>query len=203
VQPVEQASAGGFESLIARNDLGLGLVLASLLVAMFWGAAHALTPGHGKAIVAGYLVGTRGKPRDAVLLGLIVTATHTAGVFALGVVTLGLSQFVVPERLCAWLTVAPGLPGVGLGAPLPAGPRTASQIQVTRKQDKDGCSVKLLSFVPEEGDRVPADARFLQTPGPEIDESLLTGEPQSLPATRAVPTYPARADGDDLLGQPP
>ncbi len=114
--PVEPTPAGGFESLIARDDLGLGVILVSLLVAMFWGAAHALTPGHGKAIVAGYLVGTRGKPRHALLLGLVVTATHTAGVFALGLVTLTLSRFVVPERLYPWLTVASGLLVVGVGA---------------------------------------------------------------------------------------
>ena len=107
---------GGFESLIARGDLGAGVVLVSLLVAMFWGAAHALTPGHGKAIVAGYLVGTRGKPRHAVLLGLIVTATHTAGVFALGLVTLLLSRFIVPERLYPWLTLASGALVVAVGA---------------------------------------------------------------------------------------
>jgi nickel/cobalt transporter (NicO) family protein len=113
--PVESASSGGFESLISRDELGLGVVLLSLLVAMFWGAAHALTPGHGKAIVAGYLVGTRGKPRHAVQLGLIVTATHTAAVFALGLVTLLLSRFIVPERLYPWLTVASGLLVVGVG----------------------------------------------------------------------------------------
>ncbi len=112
----ETAPAGSFESLIARDDLGVGVIVVSLLVAMFWGAAHALTPGHGKAIVAGYLVGSRGTPRHAVLLGLIVTVTHTAGVFALGLVTLLLSRFVVPERLYPWLTVASGLLVVGVGA---------------------------------------------------------------------------------------
>jgi nickel/cobalt transporter (NicO) family protein len=112
----ELDSTGGFESLITRDDLGLGVILASLAVAMFWGAAHALTPGHGKAIVAGYLVGSRGRPRHALLLGLIVTATHTAGVFGLGLVTLLLSQFVVPERLYPWLTVASGLLVVAVGA---------------------------------------------------------------------------------------
>jgi nickel/cobalt transporter (NicO) family protein len=106
---------GGFESLIARGSLGAGVILLSLLIAAFWGAAHALTPGHGKAIVAGYLVGSRGKPRHAVLLGAVVTITHTAGVFALGLVTLLLSRFVVPERLYPWLTVASGLLVVGVG----------------------------------------------------------------------------------------
>jgi nickel/cobalt transporter (NicO) family protein len=108
--------SGGFESLIAREDLGLGVVLISLLIAAFWGAAHAMTPGHGKAIVAGYLVGSRGRPRHAVALGLVVTATHTAGVFALGLVTLALSQFIVPEQLYPWLTLASGLLVVAVGA---------------------------------------------------------------------------------------
>ena len=119
--PAEPATAGGFESLIARDELGVGVILVSLLVAMFWGAAHALTPGHGKAIVAGYLVGSRGRPRHALLLGLIVTATHTAGVFALGLVTLLLSRFIVPERLYPWLTLASGLLVVGVGAAVLAG----------------------------------------------------------------------------------
>ena len=105
----------GFESLINR-ELGAGAILIALLLAAFWGAAHALTPGHGKAIVAGYLVGTRGRPRDAVALGLIVTATHTIGVFALGIVTLALSAFIVPEQLYPWLTLVSGLLVVGVGA---------------------------------------------------------------------------------------
>jgi nickel/cobalt transporter (NicO) family protein len=107
---------GGFEALISRGDLSLGVVLLSLLIAAFWGAAHALTPGHGKAIVAGYLVGTKGRPVDAFLLGGIVTVTHTAGVFALGFVTLLLSQFIVPESLYPWLTLVSGLLVVAVGA---------------------------------------------------------------------------------------
>jgi nickel/cobalt exporter len=106
---------GGFESLIS-SDLGAGAIFVGLLLAAFWGAAHALTPGHGKAIVAGYLVGTRGRPRDAVALGLIVTVTHTIGVFALGIVTLALSAFVVPEQLYPWLTLTSGLLVVVVGA---------------------------------------------------------------------------------------
>ena len=105
----------GFESLISEEDLSLGVILVALLVAAFWGAAHALTPGHGKAIVAGYLVGSRGRPRHAVALGLIVTITHTIGVFALGVITLTLSQFILPEDLYPWLTVASGLLVIGVG----------------------------------------------------------------------------------------
>ena len=110
-----QHRGGGFESLVSRGDLSLGVILLSLLIAAFWGAAHALTPGHGKAIVAGYLVGTKGRPIDAVLLGGIVTITHTIGVFALGFVTLLLSRFIVPETLYPWLTLTSGLLVVAVG----------------------------------------------------------------------------------------
>ena len=116
---------GGFEALISRGDLSLGVILLSLAIAAFWGAAHALTPGHGKAIVAGYLVGTKGRPVDAVLLGGIVTITHTVGVFALGLVTLLLSQFIVPEALYPWLTLASSalvILAVGVGITLKALP---------------------------------------------------------------------------------
>ena len=109
----ERASSG-FEALVS-HDLTVGFVLLSLALSVFWGAAHALEPGHGKAIVAGYLVGTRGRVRDALLLALIVTASHTAGVFALGLVTLALSQYLVPEELYPWLNVAAGLLVVAVG----------------------------------------------------------------------------------------
>jgi ABC-type nickel/cobalt efflux system permease component RcnA len=109
-------AGGGFEALVGRGELSAGVVALSLLVAAFWGAAHALTPGHGKALVAGYLIGTRGRPRDAVLLGATVTVTHTAGVFGLGLVTVVLSRFVVPEQLYPWLTLVSGLLVVGVGA---------------------------------------------------------------------------------------
>ena len=67
-------------------------------------------------MVAAYLVGTRGTPRHAVALGAIVTITHTAGVFALGLVTLLLSRYVLPEQLYPWLNLASGLLVVAIGA---------------------------------------------------------------------------------------
>ena len=92
------------------------MILVSLALAFFWGSAHALSPGHGKAIVTAYLVGQRGKPRHAAALGLIVTATHTIGVFTLGFVTLALSQFIVPEQLYPWIGLVSGLLVIGVGA---------------------------------------------------------------------------------------
>jgi nickel/cobalt transporter (NicO) family protein len=106
----------GFAALVSREDLGVWVTLASLGAALFWGAAHALSPGHGKTIVTAYLVGQRGTPRHAALLGLIVTATHTVGVFALGLVTLLLSQYIVPDDLYPWLNLVSGLLVVGIGA---------------------------------------------------------------------------------------
>jgi nickel/cobalt transporter (NicO) family protein len=113
---VSQHARGGLESLVAQGELSIGVLLLSLLIAAFWGAAHALTPGHGKAMVAAYLVGTKGTPRHAFLLGGTVTAAHTAGVFALGFVTLGLSAFIVPEQLYPWLTLVSGVLVVLVGA---------------------------------------------------------------------------------------
>jgi nickel/cobalt transporter (NicO) family protein len=111
----DRVADAGFASLVAREHLGVWVVLASLAVALFWGAAHALSPGHGKTIITAYLVGRRGTPRHAALLGLIVTATHTVGVFALGLVTLLLSRFIVPEQLYPWLNLVSGLLVIGIG----------------------------------------------------------------------------------------
>jgi ABC-type nickel/cobalt efflux system permease component RcnA len=115
LQAPDRVADAGFASLIRRGDLSTGVVLLSLVLALFWGAAHALSPGHGKAIVAAYLVGTRGSARHAALLGLVVTITHTIGVFALGLVTLALSQFVVPSSLYPWLNLASALLVVSVG----------------------------------------------------------------------------------------
>jgi nickel/cobalt transporter (NicO) family protein len=112
---VRPVADGGFASLIARDRLTPGFVALSILIAMFWGAAHALSPGHGKSIVAAYLVGSRGTPRHAVFLGMTVTVTHTIGVFALGLVTLSLSAFIVPDQLYPWLNLVSALLIVGVG----------------------------------------------------------------------------------------
>jgi nickel/cobalt transporter (NicO) family protein len=111
----ESSAGGGFAGLITEEDLSAGVILVALVVALFWGAAHALTPGHGKAIVAAYLVGSRGRARHAFVLGGIVTVTHTIGVFALGLITLALSEFLVPEQLYPWLNFVSALLIVGVG----------------------------------------------------------------------------------------
>jgi ABC-type nickel/cobalt efflux system permease component RcnA len=119
-----------FTELIATEQLGLGIILIALGVAAGLGAFHALEPGHGKTLVAAYLVGSRGTVQHAFLLGLIVTAAHTAGVYLLGAVTLYASQYIVPERLYPWLGVVSGVLIAGLGAVL----------LVRRYRGKDGLS---------------------------------------------------------------
>jgi len=108
--------ADGFAGLFADAAAGEGVLILLLLAAFGWGAVHALSPGHGKAMVAAYLVGTRGTPRHAVALGATVTVTHTAGVVLLGVVALTLSQYVLPEDLYPWLNLVAGLLVLGVGA---------------------------------------------------------------------------------------
>ena len=111
----DRVADSGFASLVGRSHLSALVILASLAAALFWGAAHALSPGHGKTIITAYLVGQRGTPAHAALLGLIVTITHTIGVFALGAVTLALSQLIVPDTLYPWLNLVSGLLVVGIG----------------------------------------------------------------------------------------
>ncbi len=106
----------GLSSLFADAAAGRGVLILLLLAAFGWGAVHALSPGHGKAMVAAYLVGTRGTARHAAALGATVTVTHTAGVLLLGVVALTLSAFILPEQLYPWLNLASGLLVVCVGA---------------------------------------------------------------------------------------
>jgi len=104
-----------FTELIATPASGLWFFVFAALVAAGLGALHALEPGHGKTMVAAYLVGSRGTPTHAVLLGLIVTAVHTAGVYALGAVTLYASHYFFPEQIYPWLGLISGLAIAGLG----------------------------------------------------------------------------------------
>ena len=107
-----------FTRLIQLQDPSLPATLLALLFAIAWGAMHAMTPGHGKTVVGAYLIGSRGTVRHALFLGLTTTITHTAGVFALGLVTLFASQFILPERLYPWLSVLSGLSLIVLGVSL-------------------------------------------------------------------------------------
>jgi nickel/cobalt transporter (NicO) family protein len=86
------------------------------LLTSFWlGAVHAATPGHGKTIAAAYIVGARGRPVDAVVLGIFVTLSHTSGILLVAVLaTLG-STWLIPQRVEAYLAVATGILVIGIG----------------------------------------------------------------------------------------
>jgi len=104
--------------LLHRDEIGWGLTLIGMVVAFGLGAIHAMSPGHGKTIVAAYLVGSRGTLKHAAFLGAMVTFTHTISVFFLGFVTLFLSKYVLPERLFPVLGAISGLSIVWVGATL-------------------------------------------------------------------------------------
>lgn len=111
----------GFDSLtdsftgsVGRRDLTVGVALVALAVGLLLGAIHAAVPGHGKAVMAAYLVGERGTMRDGLLIGLTVAATHTVGVLLLGLF-LAASQAFAPEKLYPWLTAASGVAFAALG----------------------------------------------------------------------------------------
>ena len=103
------------ELISTQGRLSLWVLLSAALIAAGLGALHALEPGHGKTMVAAYLVGSRGTAKHAVLLGIVVTAAHTAGVYLLGAATLYASRYVVPEQLYPWLGGISGLSVAGLG----------------------------------------------------------------------------------------
>ncbi len=104
---------------------------------------HALSPGHGKTIVAAYLVGSRGTFKHAIFLGGMVTFTHTISVFFLGLTTLFLSQYVLPEKIFPVLGAISGLSIVWIGgmmlykraqrlrAPARSRPRASTIIRIT------------------------------------------------------------------------
>lgn len=115
--PSGEGLSARFTALVARADLTAGFAAVALLVAAVLGALHAVAPGHGKTVMAAYLVGQEGGVRQALQLGATVAVTHTLGVFALGVVV-QTSTTLAPERLYPWLGVASGLLFSAVGAGL-------------------------------------------------------------------------------------
>lgn len=115
-------TAWGGSGVIGRAKAALerpktpALLLSLIGIFLVMGALHALQPGHGKTLVAAYLVATGGTARDAMALAGIVTFTHTISVFALGLATLAASEFFLPSRVVPVLGVVSGLLVVGMGA---------------------------------------------------------------------------------------
>src|SRR5207247_7574448 len=112
------ASGGAFASLVTRTGMSLPFLLLTLLVALALGGLHAMGPGHGKTILAAYLVGAGARMRTVAAVGLAVSLMHTASVLALGAITLYATRFFPPDRVYPWLGVASGAVVVVLGAGL-------------------------------------------------------------------------------------
>jgi nickel/cobalt transporter (NicO) family protein len=112
---VDRATAA-FTALVGERSRSAGFAVLAILLAVVLGGAHALAPGHGKTVMAAYLVGLRGTLRQAVTIGATVTVTHTAGVLVLGLV-LSTTRAVASERVYPWLGLASGLllAAVGVG----------------------------------------------------------------------------------------
>ncbi|MGH2408388.1 MAG: nickel/cobalt transporter [Candidatus Limnocylindrales bacterium] len=107
--PAELAAA------LQAHDLTPPLMALALLIALGLGALHAVTPGHGKTIMAAYLVGTRGNVPQALGLGATVAVSHTLGVLALGLLTVAASSVFPTERLFPILTIISGTLVLGIG----------------------------------------------------------------------------------------
>ena len=103
-----------YSGFVSRQELTLPVALLAVLLSIVLGVGHAVAPGHGKTVIAAYLVGQRGTRRQAVWLGATVTATHTAGVLLLGLV-LSLTDVASPERFLPATEVASGLLLAGVG----------------------------------------------------------------------------------------
>lgn len=108
-QPASSVAPDRFAELINVPEITWRIGFVALFIAFGLGALHAMSPGHGKAVVGAYLVGSRGTLKHAAFLGLTITVTHTLGVFTLGIVTLFASRYVVPETLFPFLSLLSGL----------------------------------------------------------------------------------------------
>jgi ABC-type nickel/cobalt efflux system permease component RcnA len=108
-------AGGAFAGLVGRTG---PLMLLALALAFGFGALHALGPGHGKTLMAAYLVGAGGRLRHAVAVGGAVAIMHTASVLGLGFVVLTATEAFAPERVYPWLSIGSGLVALGLGAAL-------------------------------------------------------------------------------------
>lgn len=119
--PLDAADGGGrggdrFTELLERQSLTPLALVGMLAVAALVGVGHALAPGHGKTVMAAYLIGTRGRPVDAVLLGVIVSAMHTTSVLVLGLALYQLDEQFALDRIYPVLTLVSGVGVLLVGA---------------------------------------------------------------------------------------
>ena len=93
----------------------MGEAILFLLTSFWLGAVHAATPGHGKTIAASYIVGVRGRPVDAFVLGIFVTLAHTSGIVLVAGLAVAGSTWLIPQRIEAYLSIGTGVLVVAIG----------------------------------------------------------------------------------------
>lgn len=157
---------GGIDDVPAlfRADLTPLMILGSVLLALALGAGHALTPGHGKTLVAAWLVGVRGTVRDAIGLGLVVTAAHTIGILVLALVATSAESLLPPDVVVRTVPVVAAVGFAVVGAAMLGG-------ELRRRRDRRGIGihdghghghgVSLPVARPQPDGRVPPDRRSL------------------------------------------
>ncbi len=129
-----EPTESGFASLINKDTSSAWVIFLSLLAAFGFGMLHALGPGHGKTVVAAYLVGSKGTVRHAVALGATVTATHTSTVYIVGFISLAASSQFATEKVQLYIGVAAGLMIIAMGLSL----FTGRLIRHFRRTEDDG-----------------------------------------------------------------
>src|SRR5690348_6632328 len=93
----------------------MGEAILFLLTSFWLGAVHAATPGHGKTIAASYIVGVRGRPIDALVLGIFVTLSHISGIVLVAVLAVAGSTWMIPQRIEEYLAIGTGVLVIAIG----------------------------------------------------------------------------------------
>jgi nickel/cobalt exporter len=159
--------AGAFVSLIARPSVSGAIVVLSLLMAFGLGALHALAPGHGKTLMAAYLVGAEGRIGQAIGVGVAVSVMHTASVIGIGLLVLLVQSVARPEQAYPWLGVTAGAVAMALGIGLLRARLRASRFEsdahphVHRVSAPEPLSRKGLAAIAVSGGILPSPAALL------------------------------------------
>ena len=172
--------------LVKMQQFSPLFLIGAFLLSLVLGSLHAMTPGHGKALVGAYLVGSQGRTRDAVFLGTIVTITHTGSVLLLGLITLIASHYILPALIAPWLEVISGVLVIVFGINLLFQrrhdlPRFASN---RTKKPVEQFSIKAVSYANDHGSSLlqPHDHDHSH-----LDHNHSHDENHDHPHTHAVP----------------
>ena len=175
---------GSFAALVDRAGLSVSVVALCLLLAIGFGALHAILPGHGKTLMAAYLVGAGGRVRHAVSVGVTVSLMHTASVIALGLVVLYATRvFPRPEDVYPWLGLLSGIVVIALGTAQFVARYRARRPSTGDDHENDGSHDR-------ERELVAVSGAARGSEGPLHGVALATEEPHSHGGTQHVHSAP-------------